>query len=394
LEKNARRARDKEAKRKARELWLGAERKAGQLLIDAGKAGLRESGRATKGFRAGAPTGLPKLEDLGPYRKESQIWQRLAAIPQDLWDAALADTVMPTRAGMLRLIAEPKSNPRKGGAGALVPMRPGIQLPGTVTRTGWKLPKDMTFDAWLDCGQVLDLAEGAVQWWRGDWWAFGSGRQWGEGEALAEKASVNYETVKQYGSVCRAFELCDRSHNLTFNHHLRVMAAPAEERQAWLRRAETEGWSVAELRAALAQGKRLKVARQAELAKDGEKDGPQSEQTQPAVNDAPDDVAQLEVPFVPSQASTSPLPTALDQPLPLPDPSADQRAAVHATGPKSGKQILAIVASVRRRLGDDPEVLDLCDWIEAHAIPHDVSQEVLQTGRPVAHTNEHQYTSP
>src|SRR5258708_38491270 len=55
LEKNARRARDKEARRKARELWLGAERKAGQLLIDAGKAGLRESGRATKGFRAGAP---------------------------------------------------------------------------------------------------------------------------------------------------------------------------------------------------------------------------------------------------------------------------------------------------------------------------------------------------
>jgi hypothetical protein len=48
-------------------------------------------------------------------RKESQIWQKVAAVPQGLFDAALTDkTVMPTTAGMLRLIAEPKSNPRKG----------------------------------------------------------------------------------------------------------------------------------------------------------------------------------------------------------------------------------------------------------------------------------------
>jgi hypothetical protein len=115
LETNARRARNKQARRKARELQLEAARKAGQLLIAMQKAGLRETGRATKGFRAGAPTGLPTLDVLGPYRMESQTWQKLATIPQDKWDAALADkTVMPTTAGMLRLIAEPKSNPRKG----------------------------------------------------------------------------------------------------------------------------------------------------------------------------------------------------------------------------------------------------------------------------------------
>ena len=72
--------------------------------------------------------------------------------------------------------------------------------------------------------------------------------------ALAEKASVNYETVKQYGSVCRAFELCDRSHDLTFSHHLRVMAAPAEERQSWLQRALDNDWSANQLRAAIKQG--------------------------------------------------------------------------------------------------------------------------------------------
>ncbi len=34
--------------------------------------------------------------------------------------------------------------------------------------------------------------------------------------------------------VCAAFELLDRSNNLTFKHHRWAMAAPPEERQRWL----------------------------------------------------------------------------------------------------------------------------------------------------------------
>ena len=88
------------------------------------------------------------------------------------------------------------------------------------------------------------------------------------------------------------------------------MAAPAEERQAWLRRAETEDWSVAELRAALAQGKRLKVARQAELAKDGEKDGHQSEPTpfDQAPSLSPQTPPDRKVDAAPLVASTDPAP--------------------------------------------------------------------------------------
>jgi hypothetical protein len=116
LETYARRARNTGAEREAIEIQLLAMRKAGQLLIEAGKAGLRETGRPTKGAKVGTATALPKLKDYGIGRHESQRWQKLATIPQDKWDAALADkTVMPTTAGMLRLIAGPKSNPRKGG---------------------------------------------------------------------------------------------------------------------------------------------------------------------------------------------------------------------------------------------------------------------------------------
>jgi hypothetical protein len=116
LETYARRARNTEAERKATEIQLCAMRKAGQLLIEAGKAGLRETGRPTKGAKVGTATALPKLKDYGIGRHESQRWQKLAKVPQDKFEAALADmSIMPTMAGMLRLIAGPKSNPRKGG---------------------------------------------------------------------------------------------------------------------------------------------------------------------------------------------------------------------------------------------------------------------------------------
>jgi Histidine kinase-, DNA gyrase B-, and HSP90-like ATPase len=110
LETYARRARNVEAERQAVEIQLLAMRKAGQLLIEARKAGLRETGRPTKGAKVGTATALPKLKDYGIDRHESQKWQKLAKVPQDKFEAALADmSIMPTMAGMLRLIAGPKS---------------------------------------------------------------------------------------------------------------------------------------------------------------------------------------------------------------------------------------------------------------------------------------------
>src|SRR5258706_5912227 len=100
-----------------------------------------------------------------------------------------------------------------------------INLRGKVTRVGWQLPKNMSFEDWIDCGKSLDLVEGAVQWWRGDWWAFGIERAYGEGEEIAEKAGVDYGAVRVYGSVARAFELSRRLNNLSFGHHQSVMAA-------------------------------------------------------------------------------------------------------------------------------------------------------------------------
>jgi len=113
----------------------------------------------------------------------------------------------------------------------------------------------MTREEWLEIGKVLAHLErtGAVQWRIGEWWVVGESRKWGTGAKLAEEFGLNYSTLKQYGSVVRAFPLCDRSHNLSFTHYLRVMSLPVGDRKAWLERAEKEQWAIRDFRLALAR---------------------------------------------------------------------------------------------------------------------------------------------
>jgi hypothetical protein len=81
--------------------------------------------------------------------------------------------------------------------------RDGVKVPASVPATiaGPRAPR-----TWLPGGA----------WWIGDWWAFGSGRKWGEGPALAEAAGVNYQTARTYGMVANEFQLFSRPNNLSF----------------------------------------------------------------------------------------------------------------------------------------------------------------------------------
>lgn len=130
----------------------------------------------------------------------------------------------------------------------------GLHVPGQLTKVGWSIPKNISQDEWLACGAALCQIETGVQWWIGDWWIIGENRQWGEGEETAEKFGWNYDTVRTYGSVARAFQLSIRIDNLTFRHHRLAMAeSDQRKRLVWLRRAEKEGWSTNQLKAAIAR---------------------------------------------------------------------------------------------------------------------------------------------
>jgi hypothetical protein len=91
----ARMAQNVEAERRACEIRLRSERKAGALLkqIDRAKA---EYGRPLKASTR------PRLSDFGISYDQSSDWRRLADIPEDQFEAALADPArMPTTAGII-----------------------------------------------------------------------------------------------------------------------------------------------------------------------------------------------------------------------------------------------------------------------------------------------------
>lgn len=52
-----------------------------------------------------------------------------------------------------------------------------ISLPGfTLTATGMVSKGKPTFKKWEEVGRFFERAEGAVQWWIGDWLNYGEGR--------------------------------------------------------------------------------------------------------------------------------------------------------------------------------------------------------------------------
>ena len=93
--------------------------------------------------------------------------------------------------------------------GGDIPLRTRLGVPGELSRVGWRLPDNMGFDQWVTCGQALVEIEGSVQWWLGDWWAYGE-HAYGSRKALFEEGQpledMNYGTVTNYGWVARSVE--------------------------------------------------------------------------------------------------------------------------------------------------------------------------------------------
>jgi hypothetical protein len=101
LEHYSRQAHNVEAERQCCEIRLRAERKAGQLLAQIDKL---------KG-RPGKASDVTRLSDLGISHDQSSQWQRLAAVPQPEFEAALAGPEKPTTNGIIHAAFPPKPNP-------------------------------------------------------------------------------------------------------------------------------------------------------------------------------------------------------------------------------------------------------------------------------------------
>ena len=93
VEGYSRQAKNIEAERRACEVRLRAERKAGELLREREK---HAGGRPEKTGQSERPVSeTRKLRDLGISKPQSSDWQRLASVPAPLFEAVLADPARP-----------------------------------------------------------------------------------------------------------------------------------------------------------------------------------------------------------------------------------------------------------------------------------------------------------
>jgi N6-adenosine-specific RNA methylase IME4 len=136
-----------------------------------------------------------------------------------------------------------------------IPPHAGLLLPGKLTSTGWMLPAGMAFEQWQACGKELIKVGNALQWWLGDWWAYGEHGYGKRIEAMRDGLFGEYAfgTLMTYGWVASSVETSIRIEVLSFAHHRHVAHLAAAEQREWLARAVEKGWSSSELKAAIAR---------------------------------------------------------------------------------------------------------------------------------------------
>ncbi|WP_260478926.1 LmbU family transcriptional regulator [Kibdelosporangium aridum] len=115
-------------------------------------------------------------------------------------------------------------------------------------RTSLQLPPGIPIEMWQRLGQQLHRITNSSCWWLGDWLLYGEDTYPGRYREAVARTALDYQTLRNYAWVARAFELSRRRDNLSFQHHAEVAALSVTEQDMWLTRAVEFGWSRGKLR--------------------------------------------------------------------------------------------------------------------------------------------------
>lgn len=108
------------------------------------------------------------------------------------------------------------------------------------TPTQLILPSNLTYDQWDRIGRQLQLADIAVQWWIGDWLAYGE-HKWREKYAQAVQVTGRSEqTLMNYHFVAKAIKPSRRREQLGFSIHAEVASLDEEDQERILSKAANE----------------------------------------------------------------------------------------------------------------------------------------------------------
>jgi hypothetical protein len=132
-----------------------------------------------------------------------------------------------------------------------------LDIPGChFSSTGLKIDQGLDFNHWEQIGRALEIAHKGVQWWIGDWLAYGE-REYKETYAQAvEVTGLKVTTLMNYAFVAKAIDTSRRREVVDFSTHADVAALSAEDQDEILGRAAKEGLPRKEVRKAVRQAKR------------------------------------------------------------------------------------------------------------------------------------------
>lgn len=125
------------------------------------------------------------------------------------------------------------------------------------SHTALDIRDGIKFTEWLHLGNKLGSVEGSVAWWVGDWINYGieHNTEW-EGKpkkVLAAKLLTHLDphSCANYAAVAASVAKSRRRDSLSFGHHDNVSNLPPNQQSKWLKKAEENGWSRADMRAAM-----------------------------------------------------------------------------------------------------------------------------------------------
>lgn len=118
-------------------------------------------------------------------------------------------------------------------------------IPGSLTETSLELPTDLPYEHWVEVGETLRLISRSIQWYVGDWLAYGEDHY---GEDAFSHLEQSDKTLANWASTCRHIEPSRRREEVSYSVHAEVAPLEPGEQVNILEEAAREGWTVGQTR--------------------------------------------------------------------------------------------------------------------------------------------------